>query len=196
MVTVPGQAATILVLGDSISAAYGMESEQGWVALLAQRLGQQDRAHRVVNASISGETTSGGLSRLPALLRRVAPDLVLIELGANDGLRGTPLAVIERNLGQLVELAQRHGARVLLLPMRIPPNYGARYSDGFAAIYTALGARSGVATTGFLLRGVAGQPALMQADGLHPRAAAQPLILDNLWTALQPLLVAADAGAS
>ncbi|HEY5717051.1 MAG TPA: arylesterase [Motiliproteus sp.] len=187
MLTVPAQASTLLVLGDSISAAYGMETEQGWVALLARKL-ESVGGYRVVNASISGETTSGGISRLPALLERTKPDLVLIELGANDALRGAPLAAIERNLERLVRQVQQRGAKVLLLGMRIPPNYGPRYSEGFAALYPRLGAKLTVATTGFLLQGVAGDSALMQADGLHPRAAAQAQILANVWPDLEPLL--------
>jgi len=184
---VPAHAATVLVLGDSISAAYGMETAQGWVARLAQRL-QKEGAHRVVNASISGETTSGGLNRLPALLARVQPDLVVIELGANDGLRGTPLTAVKANLAALISQSQRSGARVLLLGMRIPPNYGPRYSEGFHALYATLSERYGAALMPFLLEGVAGNPALMQADGLHPGASAQMSMLDNLWPYLQPLL--------
>lgn len=183
----------LLILGDSISAGYGLEARQGWVDLLAQRLQrrtpeQAESDYRVVNASISGDTTSGGLSRLPVLLQQYQPKLVLIELGANDGLRGTPLAVIERNLQRLVWLSQNAGARVLLLGMRIPPNYGSRYSNGFYQLFGKVSDRTGAAYLPFLLEGVGGVPELMQPDGLHPNQQAQVRLLENSWRALAPLL--------
>lgn len=177
----------ILVLGDSLSAAYGMPVEHGWVALLAARYAATAAAPQIVNASISGETTSGGLERLPALLAAHRPDVVVLELGANDGLRGLPVADMEANLARMIELAQAAHARVLLLGMRIPPNYGPRYTDRFHASYATLAARYGVPLVPFFLDGVAGDPALVQDDGLHPRAEAQPRMLENVWPALEAL---------
>jgi acyl-CoA thioesterase-1 len=165
------RADTVLVLGDSIGAAFGLRPEQGWVAKLRDRLGPQ---HTVVNASVSGETTGGGLARLPALLERHEPDVVVVELGGNDGLRGYPLGRIRANLDALVERSWTTGARVLLLGMRIPPNYGPRYADGFHALFAAVADdRDGVALVPFFLEGVAAEPGMMQADGIHPTAAAQ-----------------------
>ncbi len=191
--SVPAQAETVLVLGDSISAAYGMETAQGWVALLEQRLEQQGYALRVVNASVSGETTSGGRSRLPGLLERHQPALLILELGGNDGLRGVPLEAIKRNLEALISQARQAGASVLLLGMRIPPNYGPVYADGFFALYADLSERLGTALVPFLLDGVGTDPELMQPDGIHPTASAQPALLDQVWPVLEPVLAQLQA---
>ncbi|MEE4361365.1 MAG: arylesterase [Pseudomonadales bacterium] len=189
------QDATILVLGDSISAAYGIEPEQGWVKLLEKRLAERSATVRVVNASVSGETTGGGLARLPDALSRNRPDVVIIELGGNDGLRGYPIARIRSNLATMVTLAQDSGARVLLVGMQIPPNYGARYTEAFHGTFAEIAERDAVALVPFLLDGVATDPALMQGDGIHPTAEAQPALLDNLWPALQTLLPTLHADA-
>lgn len=178
----------ILVLGDSISAAYGMSLEQGWVALLAQQLGQEQPAHEVINASISGETTAGGLRRLPALLEQHVPSLVIIELGANDGLRGYPLRTVRTNLDKLVKLSTDIGARVILLPMEIPPNYGSRYTAGFRESFVKVAEATDSALSPFLLDGVATNPALMQADGIHPTAEAQPVLLNNVLSTVLEVL--------
>lgn len=170
----------ILVLGDSISAAYGMSLEQGWVAQLATQLQQQRGQTNVVNASISGETTAGGLRRLPALLQEHQPTVVIIELGANDGLRGYPLKTLEDNLTQLAQLSQQAGARVILLPMEIPPNYGTRYTTGFRESFRQVANDTDSVLAPFMLEGVATDPLLMQDDGLHPSVAAQPLMLKNV----------------
>ncbi len=179
---------TILVLGDSLSAAYGIPAEQGWVGLLQRRLAERGFPHRVVNASISGDTTSGGLSRLPAALERERPAIVILELGANDGLRGQPLTTISDNLARLIELSQKTGARVLLAEMRIPPNYGPSYTQKFQAAFGELAERYAIPLIPFLLEGVAGDPTLIQDDGLHPRAEAQGRILDNVWAVLEGVL--------
>ena len=179
---------TILVLGDSLSAAYGIPAEQGWVGLLQRRLAERGFPHRVVNASISGDTTSGGLSRLPAALERERPAIVILELGANDGLRGQPLTTISDNLARLIELSQKTGARVLLAEMRIPPNYGPSYTQKFQAAFGELAERYDIPLIPFLLDGVAGDPTLIQDDGLHPRAEAQQRILDNVWAVLEGVL--------
>ncbi len=175
-------------MGDSLSAAYGIPAKQGWVTLLEQRLAQSHPDYEVVNASISGETTHGGITRLPAALDQYQPQLVILELGANDGLRGAPLNVIERNLNQLVSQSKAAGASVLLLEMRIPPNYGPRYSEGFTAIFNRVAEQQGVPLVPFFMASVVLQPELMQADGLHPTAKAQPALLDQVWPALQDLL--------
>ncbi|MGH8261348.1 MAG: arylesterase [Steroidobacteraceae bacterium] len=183
----PGHS-TILVFGDSLSAAYGLPARQGWAALLQERMHEQGYGYHVVNASISGETTSGGLQRLPRALRVDRPAIVVLELGANDGLRGLPLALIRTNLAQMIRLCERAGARVLLLGIRLPPNYGPRYGDEFAALYVDLARQFHLPLVPFLLAGVALKPALMQADGLHPDAAGEPLVLDNVWQTLKPML--------
>lgn len=189
---------TLLVMGDSISAAYGIAPEEGWVNLLAERLDAEAPEVRVVNASVSGETTGGGLARLPSALERHDPELVIIELGGNDGLRGYPIDRIHANLDQMVSLALDSGARVLLVGMLIPPNYGDRYMNAFHGIFHDIGANRDVALVPFLLDGVATAKALMQDDGIHPTAAAQPMLLDNLWptldTLLAELVAAADDG--
>lgn len=183
-----GSAQSVLVLGDSLSAAYGMPAEEGWVALLQRRLDRSVPGTEVVNASISGETTQGGLTRLPQLLERHQPALVLVELGANDGLRGTPLPAIRQNLEQLVSSSQQSGAQVLLIGMQLPPNYGPRYSRGFHALFAEVSESREVPRVPFLMDGVALDATLMQDDGLHPNAAAQPKLLDNVWPYLEPLL--------
>ncbi|GGO87825.1 arylesterase [Marinobacterium nitratireducens] len=188
-----GSAQSVLVLGDSLSAAYGMPASQGWVALLQQRLDQSLPGTEVVNASISGETTQGGLTRLPDLLERHRPALVLVELGANDGLRGTPLPAIRQNLEQLISRSQSTGAQVLMIGMHLPPNYGPRYSQGFYALFAEVSESYGVPRVPFLLEGVALEPELMQDDGLHPNAAAQPRLLENVWPHLEPLLPVPEA---
>lgn len=181
-------AGTILVVGDSISAALGLDTRQGWVALLDQRLREAGQTRTVVNASISGDTSAGGLARLPALLSAHRPDLVIIELGGNDGLRGQPPAQLQRNLAAMIDAAQASDARVLLLGMRLPPNYGARYVRDFAQVYQALADEKGVVLVPFFLEGVGGVPGMMQPDGIHPAAVAQARLLDNAWPSLQPLL--------
>lgn len=182
------EAPAILVLGDSLSAGYGIPAERGWVNLLQRRLAERGFPHRVVNASISGDTTGGGLSRLPAALERHRPALVILELGANDGLRGQPPMAMATNLGRMIELSRQTGARVLLAEMRIPPNYGPLYTQKFQATFGELAQRYQIPLIPFLLDGVAGNPALIQDDGLHPRAEAQARILDNVWATLEPLL--------
>ncbi len=179
---------TILVLGDSLSAAYGVAMESGWVALLDQHLDDAELSINVVNASISGETTQGGLARLPNLLSQYTPELVIIELGANDGLRGFPLHLIRANLEQLISLSKESGARVLLLGMRIPPNYGAKYTSLFYETYQQLAQQENIGLVPFLLEGVAAEDTMMQDDGLHPNSEAQPILLQNVLPALLPLL--------
>lgn len=178
----------ILVFGDSISAAYGIELADGWVALLQERLQAQGKPHQVVNASVSGETTAGGRARLSALLARGTYDLVVLELGGNDGLRGLSLAQTEDNLRAMIGTVLDAGAEVLLLGMRMPPNYGSTYTEAFAAIYPKLARELGVALVPFLLDGVATDSALMQPDRIHPRAQAQSRLLDTVWPVLVPLL--------
>ena len=181
----------LLVVGDSLSAEYGIASGSGWVALLEKRLAQTKRAVRVVNASISGDTTAGGRSRLAALLATHKPTHVLIELGANDALRGLPLAATRDNLAAMARAARAAGARVLLVGMQLPPNYGRRYSDDFAALFAAVANEERTALVPFLLKGVADAPnaeSLFQPDRMHPTAQAHPRILDNVWPVLQPWL--------
>ena len=182
---------TVLVLGDSLSAEYGLPRGSGWVALLEQRLTQQRIKAGVVNASISGDTTSGGRSRLPALLKAHAPSHVLIELGGNDALRGLPLTMTRDNLLAMTRAAKASGAKVMVLGMRLPPNYGARYGQDFAALFAEVAASEGAALVPFLLAGVADAPnaeQLFQRDRIHPSADAQPQLLANVWSVLQPWL--------
>jgi len=179
---------TLLVVGDSISAALGLETSQGWVALLEQRLAERGLTYRVVNASVSGDTSAGGLVRLPALLGRHTPELVIIELGGNDGLRGQPPGQLQQNLAAMIDQSRLRGARVLLLGMQLPPNYGVRYTQAFSRVYATLAEEKQVALVPFFLEGVGGVPGMMQADGIHPTASAQPRMLDNLWPTLEPLL--------
>ena len=174
----------MLVLGDSISAGLGVPAGAGWVDLLRPSLDGCE----VVNASISGETSEGGKARLPALLAAHKPRIVVLELGGNDGLRGFPLAVTRANLATMIATAREAGARVLLLGMRIPPNYGPRYTEGFHALYGELAEETGSALVPFLLEGIATDPALMQTDGVHPTGEAQPLILANVLPVLAPLI--------
>ena len=181
-------AGTLLVLGDSISAAFGLDTRQGWVSLLEQRLAAEGFDYQVVNASVSGDTSAGGLARLPTLLAEHRPDLLIVELGGNDGLRGQPPAQLQQNLAAIVQSARASGARVLLLGMQLPPNYGARYNALFSQVYADVAGAAQVPLLGFFLDGVGGVPALMQGDGIHPNAAAQPRLLDNLWPQLKPLL--------
>jgi len=181
-------APVVLVYGDSLSAAYGIPREAGWVALLERRLAAREPAWRVVNASVSGETTAGGRTRLPAVLERTRPDLVILALGANDGLRGLPLAQTAHNLEAMAASAKGQGARVLLVGMRLPPNYGRTYSDEFQALFRTVSRRSGLPLVPFLLDGIAARPELFLPDGLHPTAAAQPQVMENVWRQLAPML--------
>jgi acyl-CoA thioesterase I len=183
--------ATILVVGDSLSAEYGLPRGTGWVALLEQRLAKEGLAANVVNASISGDTTSGGRSRLPALLKQHRPTLVVIELGGNDALRGLPLAMTRENLAQMVKASREAGAKVLVLGMQVPPNYGRKYGDDFFALFPAVARAGGASLVPFLLEGVANAPnaeAMFQPDRIHPVAAAHPVMLGNVWPVLAPLL--------
>ncbi len=181
-------APVILVMGDSLSAGYRLRASESWVALLEKRLTTEHLPHRVINASISGETSSGGLNRLPAALHKHQPEIVIIELGANDGLRGLPLSLIRKNLQGMITAAQQNDADVLLVGMRLPPNYGPRYTQGFAQTFTELARQYKTGLVPFLLKGVATQASLMQNDGLHPTAAAQSRILNTVWPHLLPLL--------
>ncbi|HET7570325.1 MAG TPA: arylesterase [Gammaproteobacteria bacterium] len=178
----------ILVVGDSLSAAHGIPAEAGWAALLAQRLKQQDYDYRVVNASIGGDTTSGGLARLPGALKQYHPAIVILELGGNNGLRGQPIEAMRADLERMIELSRRAGAKVLLVGVRMPPNYGPVYAQRFHQVYLDLATRMNVALVPKILAGVADRPELMQSDGIHPTAAAEPKVLDNIWRALKPLL--------
>lgn len=178
----------ILVLGDSLSAAYGMDTKHGWVALLSERLQQQGRTYTVVNASISGETTAGARSRLDQLLARHIPDIVVIELGGNDGLRGLPLAEVRSNLSRIIETTLARGAKVLLIPIELPTNYGRAYTEGLREIYRDLAERFGVRKSPFILEGIADNPERMQEDGIHPKPEAQEAMLENVWPSLLPLL--------
>jgi len=191
LLAIPAAATTpplILVMGDSLSAGHGIDQRQGWVSLLQSRLQGEGFPHRVVNASISGETTAGGLSRLKPALTRHRPAIVIIELGANDGLRALPLTQMRGNLQKMIDAAKANGARVLLIGMRLPPNYGPRYTRAFNDIYLELARKNDIAVLPFLLDGISEKRQWMQADNLHPNAAAQPGILDNIWPALRPLL--------
>lgn len=178
----------VVVLGDSLSAAHNIPVEAGWVHLLEVRLKQMEPGWAVINASISGETSVSGRNRLPALLAQYRPRVVVIELGANDGLRGLPLADLHANLAAMIDAAQHAGAKVLLLGIEMPVNYGPQYRDGLRAVYADLAREKHAALVPFLLDGVALNPALMQEDGLHPVAAGEPLVLDNVWPKLKPLL--------
>lgn len=179
---------TILILGDSISAAYNMEISQSWPSLLQDRLQQDGYAYEVFNSSISGETTQGGITRLPRLLEKHQPGIVVIELGGNDGLRGLPIEVTQQNLSSMIELSQQAGARVVLAEMRIPPNYGRSYTEKFNQTYTMLEESFGVTLLPFILQDIALEPGMMQADGIHPSIEAQPVILDKVWAVLSQLL--------
>lgn len=176
------------MLGDSLSAGYGIKPAQGWVALLEQRLHDQGYGYRVVNASVSGETSGGGLQRLPRALELHQPAVVVVELGANDGLRGLSVPLIRDNVTKIVADAKKTGAQVLLVGMMLPPNYGARYTKDFMKMYGDIATGNKVALVPFLLQSVALKPELMQADGLHPTAPAQPALLDTVWPQLKPML--------
>ena len=178
----------VLVVGDSLSAGYGVAVDSTWVALLQKRLAAQGYGYRVVNASISGDTTGGARARLPRALELHKPAVVILELGGNDGLRGLPLRQVRENFEFLIERCQAAGAKVVLVGMRMPPNYGAAYADGFHALYGELAKRYGTPLLGFFLEGVALDEKLMQPDGIHPTAAAQPRLLDNLWPVLSQAL--------
>lgn len=181
-------APVILVLGDSLSAGYGIAIDATWVALLQRRLTEQGYDYRVVNASASGETTGGARARLPRALEVHDPRIVILELGGNDGLRGLPLKQIRDNLAFLIERSQQSGARVVLVGMRMPPNYGQEYAERFHALYGELARQYGIELVDFFLEGVALEEGLMQADGIHPTSAAQPRLLENLWPALEKAL--------
>jgi len=181
-------AGTILIVGDSISAGFGLDTRLGWVSLLEQRLEREGHDDRVINASISGDTSAGGQARLPALLTEHKPDVVIVELGGNDGLRGQPPAQLQQNLAAMIDAAKTAGAKVLLLGMQLPPNYGPRYTEAFAGVYTQLADEKQIALVPFFLEGVGGHPELMQADGLHPAVGAQDKLLENVWPSLKPLL--------
>lgn len=183
----------IVVLGDSLSAVYGLSSEQGWVAALEKELNAELPGWRVVNASFSGATTAAGLQRLPDLLEKHQPEWVILELGGNDGLQGKPVAYIRRNLSELIELSQGAGANVLLLGIRLPPNMGARYTGPFFDMYADLSQTYHLPYVPFLLEGIAGDANLMLEDGIHPNSRGQALILANVWPVLEPALKAAIA---
>ncbi|HEY1313912.1 MAG TPA: arylesterase [Steroidobacteraceae bacterium] len=189
--SVPARAETpvILVFGDSISAGYGLARvEQGWVALLQTRLKEQEYGYQVINASVSGETTAGGLARLPRALDLHHPAIVVLELGGNDGLRALPVAPMRANLVRMVDLATAAGARVLLLGMRMPPNYGPDYTERFRLVYSEVARDKKLPLVPFLLNDIALSPSLMQADGVHPNELGQPKLLANVWPSLLPLL--------
>lgn len=175
-------------MGDSISAGYGIQRDAGWVNLLAENLARSEYPHQVINGSISGETTGGGLARLPQALETHDPEVVIIELGGNDGLRGYPTATVRNNLREMVELSLAADRQVLLVGMQIPPNYGPRYTNAFFNMYSEVAEETGVSLVPFFLEAVALTPGLMQSDGIHPTAEAQPLLLETLWEYLVPLL--------
>jgi acyl-CoA thioesterase-1 len=179
---------TVMVFGDSLSAAYGLAANQGWVSLLGERIARDKLAWRVVNASVSGETTAGGLRRLPEDLRRHKPSLVVIALGANDALRGQPVTASRANLEEMIRLARAARTEPVLVGLMIPPNYGIEYAREFRELYPAVARKARVPLVPFLLEGIADRRELFQADQLHPTAAAQPIILDNVWPTLEPLL--------
>lgn len=183
-----GARPSIVIVGDSLSAAYGMEIRESWPSLLQQRLDEHGCAYRVFNSSITGDTTEGGLARLPGLLDRHQPAIVILELGGNDGLRGLPVEVTRGNLASMIEQSRAAGARVILAEMRIPPNYGRSYTEKFNDTYSELSAEYDVELLPFLLQDLALEPRLMMDDGIHPTAAAQPVILDQVWTVLEPML--------
>lgn len=184
----PLQHQTILVLGDSISAGFGIKKEEGWVALLSKKLQQEQLQYSLINVSISGETTSGGANRLDKLLQKHQPKLIILELGGNDGLRGTSLKLMNQNLSYMINLSREKGAEVLLLGMRIPPNYGQIYSERFAKQYSLIATKFNVKLVPFLLTGIAGHQGMMQADGIHPTKNAQPIMVKNVWPELLAIL--------
>ncbi len=177
-----------MVFGDSLSAAYGIDEEAGWVNLLDIQITAEQLPFQVINGSVSGETTTGGLSRLPSMLDSYSPELVILELGGNDGLRGLPLDQMRRNLATMIDLIEAAGATVLLAGIQIPPNYGPRYTVPFFEIYAELAEENNLALIPFLIDGIPQQPELIQNDGIHPVAEAQPMILENVWLWLEPML--------
>ncbi|WP_341678783.1 arylesterase [Niveibacterium sp. SC-1] len=181
-------AADILVFGDSLSAGYGLRADQAWPALLQRKLGKEGYKQQVINASVSGETTAGGKTRLPTALAQHKPRVVVIELGANDGLRGLPIKLMTDNLGAMARTAQEAGAKVVIIGMRLPPNYGPSYTEKFQQSFGAVAKTEGASLVPFLLEGFAQKRDLFQADGVHPIAEAQPLIVENVWGVLKPLL--------
>lgn len=189
LVAISSQAAsTILVYGDSLSAAYGISTQQGWVSLMEDRLKTQRLPYNIVNASISGETTAGGLSRLKQTIATQKPQVMILALGANDGLRGLPIETMQQNLSRMLALAKENKIKVLLVGMRIPPNYGPQYTQAFHQTFIDLAKQFKVKLVPFLLENVAGKPTLNQDDGIHPTAKAQPIILDTVWPILQTML--------
>ena len=179
---------TIVVLGDSLSSGYGLRIDESWVSMLEERLRAEGYGYEVVNASISGDTSSGGLARLPALLAMHDPSIVIVELGGNDGLRGQPVQSLRANLSQIIELAREHGAAPILTGIQIPPNYGPSFAGAFARIYPELAAQFDIPLVGFLMEDVALNGDLMQADGMHPNARGNEVMLENVWTVLADLL--------
>jgi acyl-CoA thioesterase-1 len=185
----PIMAKNILVLGDSISAAYGFGVEEGWVNLLAIRLKQQDHTdYTLINASVSGNTTGDGFNRLPALLKKHQPKIIIIELGGNDGMRGYPIKIMTTNLQEMIDLSRDNAIKIVLAGIEIPPNYGQRYTDLFRQSFSTIASKNDIAFLPFILKGVAIDANLMQKDGIHPTAEAQPMLLDNIWPLLKPLL--------
>jgi len=185
----PGSAArTLLVVGDSLSAEYGLARGTGWVPLLARRMSEQYPTYQIVNASISGDTTSGGVARLPPLLERHKPAIVVLELGSNDALRGLSLKMTEQNLREMAQRSRQAGARVLIVGMQIPPNYGRDYAQRFAGVFPAVAQAEDASLVPFLMDGMATDRAMFQADGIHPNEQAQPALLENVWAALRPIL--------
>lgn len=182
-------APAILIVGDSLSAGFGIEVSDGWVALLQDRLSAEGYEYRVVNASISGDTTSGGLRRLPRALERHQPAITILELGGNDGLRATPVPVIRENLDQMVQLTRAAGSEVILAGMQLPPNYGAAYTEAFAAVYRDLAEETEIELIPFFLEGVALNPEKLLPDMIHPNEDGQPVLLENAWQALKPMLI-------
>lgn len=178
----------ILIYGDSLSAAYGIPQQQGWVALLKEKLHAESLNYDIINASISGETTSGGLTRFEKTLQQTKPKIVILELGANDGLRGLPVKDMQKNLASMILKGKQSGAKILLIGMRIPPNYGPKYTDEFSQTYVNLASQHDIALVPFMLDHIAAKPDLIQQDGLHPNVLGQPIILKNIWPALQKLL--------
>jgi len=181
-------AGTVLIVGDSISAGFGLDTRLGWVSLLEQRLRREGFDDKVINASISGDTSAGGQARLPALLAEHKPELVILELGGNDGLRGMLPTQLQQNLASMIQQSQKAGAKVLLLGMRLPPNYGVRYTTAFAEVFPKVAEENDVPLVPFLLEGIGGVPSMVQSDGIHPTAEAQSRLLDNVWPMLKPLL--------
>ena len=186
------QQRNLLVWGDSLSAAFGMREEQGWVQLLSERIAREFPDYQVINGSVSGETTTGGLERLPAMLAEYLPELVILELGGNDGLLGIPVDAIRRNLDAMIRLIEANGGRVLLAGIRIPPNYGPRYTEPFHENFFSLAEEHELPLLPFLIESIPEVPELMQNDGIHPVAEAQPIVLENVWTVLEPMLLEPD----